>query len=227
MKIDIKPQLQKLTDSLIPFWEKSGLDEKLEPVLSKYKALSVSEKRIVLTGITMAFMAVYLFNFFSPTLDNFNKARQDSKKYSNEFILAKSDIASTNSINAAYTNAIEQTAELNKATLSDATMTDFLDELSKIANHANIDIAFFDPNGPSTFQQQMPRLLPTGYILLSYTIKGKATYHDLGRFLQSLETHTTYIRIAFLDIVHDANDGSRLHDFTINLQLIKNDNNAT
>ncbi|MFT5207957.1 MAG: hypothetical protein ACI9CF_001721 [Candidatus Omnitrophota bacterium] len=224
MKINLKPQLQKIIHSLIPAWEKSGLAEKLEPVVSKYKVLSAAEKRIVQTGAAMALMAIYLFNSFSPTVANFNKGRQDYEKYSNELILAKSDIAATATIHAAHENAVERTAELNKVTLNDATMTDFLDELSKIANNSNIDIAAFDPNGPSTFQHQMPRLLPTGYILLSYTLKGRAAYHDLGRFLQALETHTTYIRIAFLEINHDSGDTSRLHDFTLNLQLIKNDN---
>jgi len=149
---------------------------------------------LIAAAVILALLAYFNF-LLKPQVVKISGIRSELSKASSDLRTARADIAKIKSMKKAIEEYNTKIGQYEKTLPTEEGIPDLLESLSNMAKNANMRIAGIVP-------VDSKNLKPQGrvYQEIPIMVTAKAGYHELGRFLSSLESSDRFIKVADIQI---------------------------
>lgn len=170
----------------------------------------------ILVGILLFIFLLDYLILMRPQLVTLTKISPEVKILSQDMEKSRGDIEKIGFYQNEAQRIRTALAQTGQRVRSKEEVSRILEQISRIANQNNIKIDQIMP-----FAEDQKELLKDGkrtYFALPILVEARSGYHDLGRFLDSLEKDDLFLSLTEFSVV--AGEDLRYHKLKMNLQAI-------
>ncbi len=153
---------------------------------------------MVMSSVVLIALLVYIIFIFNPQVVSISGIRSGLGKVNADLKSARSDIAKIGSMKGAIESYDRKIGLYEKTLPTEDGIPGLLESLSEMAKSANMRIAGIVP-----VDQKESESRNRVYKEIPIMITAKAGYHELGRFLSSLESSDRFMKVADIQIKAD------------------------
>ena len=171
----------------------------------------------------MAFAGILVFFFFvdymvlmRPQLNALGKINPKIRTLADDIKATKENVQKIDYYKKEVERLKEKVAEISQKVRSKEEMSMILEEISQVANQSKVKIDQISPKADDL--QMLVQNNKKDYFALPISIEAKSGYHNLGRFLNRLESSDIYFGITALNVV--PTDDPTLHSVKLTINAI-------
>lgn len=164
------------------------------------------QKTALFVSIGLVTLVIYFQFLLKPKISAFNVVFREARRVSKEVSQTKEDIANISKFEEQLRDLKQKVSSYEKNIPKEQEISVLLKELSEFAQATDVKILVIQPLEETkkegkevvTVDTKMP------YLEVPISIEGKATYHNLGFFINELENAEHFMRITDIKIQVDS-----------------------
>ncbi|VAX37705.1 hypothetical protein MNBD_UNCLBAC01-159 [hydrothermal vent metagenome] len=197
-------KMKNILDKIFTFW--NGLNEK--------------QRYGVFVGILVFFLLLNYFFLMNPQLKSLGKMNVEIKELTQKLERTTANTQRIVQYRTQVAKFRKEIQDLNDKIKAKTEMPLILERISRIANQNGVKI---DQIMPDTGEQEVLLKEETKhYFVLPVFINARSSYHDLGRFINRLESDKIFLNVKSFTI--EAQNDSKNHDIRLTLEVIAFEN---
>jgi len=188
-----------------------------EKIMKALPAIDEKNRNFILGGILLAIFLLDYFVVLQPQLSTLNKLTPQIKILSEDLVRARTNIQRINQYRKQSRELEGKMDFINQGIKSKEEVSVILEKISRVANNCNVHI-----NQMTPFVDEQELLLENNdgkYFSLPISIEAGAGYHDVGVFLNEIESKSASLLIDKFTFAAKVNDRMK-HTVRLTLRAI-------
>lgn len=165
---------------------------------------------LILLGFIVILIGYY-YIFFKPAASRFLKFYKHQNELKTHILSTNRDFKNIQNLSKDIAVLRNKGASYRQRLVNEQDLPAFIEELSKIAQDADVKITLIKPIKTDTTRKK------EGLISMPVQIEASCGYHELGKFVNSLENHTRFVKVNDIKIKSNP-ESDRLHNVTLLIQ---------
>ncbi len=172
----------------------------LNDLKTRFNDIKNDPKKLIIAISAVVGIALLLYTLFvlKPQIVNIAETRGKLGKINADLKSARADIANMGTMKSAVEAYNKKMSDYDKALPSEDKIPALLESLSEMANSADMRIAGIVP----VAAKEVPGAVRV-YREIPINITGKAGYHEVGRFITSIENSDRFMKVTDIQIKGD------------------------
>ena len=162
--------------------------------IEKFKKLDASQRSLIFLGVLLLIVILDVLVLLYPQMSALKKLNTHIGNQSQQLLHIKANIERKKQWKEEIAKLKEQIAQARLQVTSKEEMPFVLETISHLAEKNAVQVDQVSPQTPNMIflvEERMRR-----YYILPIIFKGRTSYHSFGRFLNELENHDHYFKIA-------------------------------
>lgn len=168
-------------------------------------AKSKREKALLFTFVVMSAMTLYFYIFLKPAINTLSTVAPKVSILKKELDDAKYLVSNKENIEKSRVELARKLEGYNEFFPGEQELQRLLKDFSNLASESNVKIIGIKPLAQGEYAAKKTDM----YEERPYKIMAKSGYHELGRFIQRLETGRKFIAVKDIKIAADEKDIAR------------------
>jgi len=182
--------------------------------LTRIKEIVKQNKMYVVLGVTVVVAGIYLFLFIFPAFSKFLTVHREVQNLKDEIELVNGRVKMINNMTEKLEALELELESYSKGLPGQKEIPEFLEELSSVAKVSGVKILSITPSELKEAKSVEAREY---YGEMPVFITAESGYHQLGFFINNIESGERFILVEDLNIQHNA-ESPRKHDVMLTLK---------